>query len=150
MLDSPSISMASYSALEFKKASAAMNDTSNANLMLKPFFWGCISLSTTGSTAAGSPASALPASDFILFSVGVSQTETFEIETFLKRMQLTDERITAFDATGFNWTSQEYVTRSFDERINDLEYYKQTHGHVNVKTYEENCLGQFCANVGYA
>jgi hypothetical protein len=38
-----------------------------------------------------------------------------------KGLKLTDERIAAFDAMGFNWTSQEYVTRSFDKRIDDLE-----------------------------
>ena len=67
-----------------------------------------------------------------------------------KGKQLTNERIAAFDAIGFIWTSQEYVTRSFDERIEDLEEYKQTHGHVNVKAHEDNSLGQFCANVRYA
>jgi hypothetical protein len=40
--------------------------------------------------------------------------------------QRTNERISAFDAIGFNWTSQENVTRSFDKRIDDLEEYKQT------------------------
>jgi hypothetical protein len=67
-----------------------------------------------------------------------------------KGMQLTDERIAAFDAIDFDWTSQEYVTRTFDERIQDLEEYRQTHGHVNVKIHEDNSLGQFCANVRYA
>jgi len=67
-----------------------------------------------------------------------------------KGMQLTDERIAAFDAIDFNWNSQEYVTRSFDERIKDLEEYKMTHGHINVKIHEDNSLGQFCANVRYA
>ena len=32
----------------------------------------------------------------------------------------TDEHIARLDALGFNWTSQEYVTRSFGERIEDL------------------------------
>ncbi len=67
-----------------------------------------------------------------------------------KGMQLTDERIAAFDAIDFDWTSQEYVTRTFDERIQDLEEYRRTHGHVNVKIHEDNSLGQFCANVRYA
>ena len=64
--------------------------------------------------------------------------------------QLTNEDIAAFDAIGFYWTAQEYVTRSFDERIEDLEEYKRTHGHVNVNRNKDNCLGQFCANVRYA
>ena len=37
-----------------------------------------------------------------------------------RRKQLTDEHIARLDAMGFNWTSQEYVTRSFDKRIEDL------------------------------
>jgi hypothetical protein len=64
--------------------------------------------------------------------------------------QLTDERIATFDALGFDWTTQEYVTRSFDERIDDLEKYKQTHGHLNVKIHEDNSLSQFCTNVRYS
>ena len=54
-----------------------------------------------------------------------------------KGVKLTDERISAFDAVGFYWTSQEYVTRSFDERIEDLEEYKQTHIHLNVKKHKQ-------------
>ena len=43
-----------------------------------------------------------------------------------------------------------YVTRSFDERIDDLEEYKQTHGHVNVNRHEDCSLYQFCADVRHA
>jgi hypothetical protein len=64
-------------------------------------------------------------------------------------MQLTNEHIAAFDAIDFDWTSQEYITRSFDERIQDLKEYKRMHGHVNVKIHKDNSLGQFCANVRY-
>jgi len=64
--------------------------------------------------------------------------------------QLTNERIAAFDAMGFNWMSKEYVTRSFDERIGDLEEYKQKHGHVNVKAHEDSSLSQFCADVRHS
>ena len=67
-----------------------------------------------------------------------------------KGMLLTDERTAAFDAIGFIWTSQEYVTRSFDERIEDLEEYKQTHGHLNMKRDEDNSLYQFCAEVRHS
>jgi hypothetical protein len=67
-----------------------------------------------------------------------------------KGFTLTDERIAAFDAINFNWTSKEYVTRSFDERIDDLEEYKQTHGHVNVKQHEDSSLYQFCADVRHS
>jgi hypothetical protein len=67
-----------------------------------------------------------------------------------KGFKLTDERIATFDAMGFNWTSKEYVTRSFDERIDDLEEYKQTHGHVNVKQHEDSSLYQFCVGVRHS
>jgi hypothetical protein len=63
---------------------------------------------------------------------------------------LTNERIAAFDAMGFNWTSQEYVTRSFDDRIEDLKEYKRTHGHLNVKSREDNSLYHFCAGVRHS
>ena len=45
---------------------------------------------------------------------------------------------------------QEYVTRSFDERINDLKEYKQKHGHVNVNTHEDSSLYQFCLDVRHS
>ena len=61
-----------------------------------------------------------------------------------KRKQLTNEQIAAFDALDFVWTTREYVTRSFDERINNLREYKQMHGHVNVKIHEDSSLNQFC------
>ena len=67
-----------------------------------------------------------------------------------KGTKLTDERIAAFDAMGFNWTSQEYVTRSFDERIEDLREYKQKHGHINVKIHEDSSLYQFCAGARHS
>ena len=60
---------------------------------------------------------------------------------------MTNERIAAFDAIGFIWTSQEYVTRSFDERIEEHEEHKQMRGHVNVKIHEDKSLGQFCKDV---
>jgi hypothetical protein len=55
-----------------------------------------------------------------------------------KKKQLTNKHIAAFYAIGFNWTMQEYVTRSFDKRIDDLEEYKQTHGHVNMNRHEDS------------
>ncbi len=51
---------------------------------------------------------------------------------------------------GFNWTSKEYVTRSFDERIEDLVEYERTHGHLNVKRNEDISLYQFCAGVRHS
>jgi hypothetical protein len=57
-----------------------------------------------------------------------------------KGKQLTIEHIARLDALGFNWTTHEYVTRSFDERIEDLKEYKRTHGHFNVKIHEDISL----------
>ena len=73
-----------------------------------------------------------------------------EIRKKSKGKQLTNERIAAFDAIGFIWTSKTHVTRSFDERINDLKEYKQKHGHVNVNTHEDSSLYQFCADVRHS
>ena len=67
-----------------------------------------------------------------------------------KRKQLTNEQIAAFDALDFVWTTQEYVTRSFDERIEDLEKYKRTHGHLNMKRHEDSSLYQFCAGARHS
>ncbi len=41
------------------------------------------------------------------------------------------EHIAAFDANNFDWTSQAYATRSFDERIIDL---RNTHGRTFMST----------------
>jgi flagellar biosynthesis GTPase FlhF len=67
-----------------------------------------------------------------------------------KGKQLTIENIARLDALGFIWTTQEYVTRSFDERIEDLKVYKQTHGHLSVKIHEDNSLFGFCKDVRHS
>ncbi len=67
-----------------------------------------------------------------------------------KGKQLTIEHMARLDALGFNWTTHEYVTRSFDERIEDLKKYKRTHGHFNVKIHEDSSLYKFCADVRYS
>ncbi len=67
-----------------------------------------------------------------------------------KGVKLTNERIAAFDAIGFIWTSQEYVTRSFDKWIEVLEKYKQRHGHLSMKRHEDNSLYQFCLDVRHS
>ena len=66
-----------------------------------------------------------------------------------KGMQLTEERIASLDSVGFDWETQEYVTRTFDQRLEDLQDYKSKHGHCNVRIAEDQSLGQFCANVRY-
>ena len=67
-----------------------------------------------------------------------------------KGVKLTDDRIAAFDALGFIWTSKTYITRSFNEWIEDLKEYKRTFGHVNVRRNEDNSLYQFCAEVRHS
>jgi hypothetical protein len=67
-----------------------------------------------------------------------------------KSKQLTNEQIAAFNALDFDWTTQENVTRSFDERINDLKEYKQKHGHVNMKRLEDISLYQFCLGIRHS
>jgi DNA repair exonuclease SbcCD ATPase subunit len=67
-----------------------------------------------------------------------------------KSKQLTNEQIAAFDALDFDWTTRECVTRSFDERIDDLEKYKRTHGHISVKIHEDSSLYDFIASVRYS
>ena len=63
-------------------------------------------------------------------------------KNLIKRMSLTDEPIATLHAIDFSWTSQQYIMRSFYERIQDLEEYKRTHGHIiNVKRHENNSLG---------
>ncbi len=45
---------------------------------------------------------------------------------------------------------EKYVTRLFEERIKDLEEYKRTHGHLNLKIQEDRSLYQFCAGVRHS
>ena len=35
--------------------------------------------------------------------------------------------------------------KTFDDRMEDLRLFKETHGHVNVSISEDNSLAQFCA-----
>jgi hypothetical protein len=37
-----------------------------------------------------------------------------------------------------------------DERIDDLDEYKQKHGHLSVKKHEDNNLHHFCADVRHS
>ena len=67
-----------------------------------------------------------------------------------KSKKLTIENIARLDALGFNWMLKEYVMRSFDERIEDLEKYKRTHGHLSLKKHEDSSLYQFCADVRHS
>ena len=62
-------------------------------------------------------------------------------------IKLTEYQISQLDSIGFNWTSMEYVTKTFDQRSADLEAYKQINGHVNVRAIDNNrrvCFFFFC------
>ena len=59
------------------------------------------------------------------------------------RVALTDDRIASLDALGFNWTVRTRE-QSFAQRIDDLQAYKEKHGHVNVKKSDDKSLCKFC------
>ena len=40
--------------------------------------------------------------------------------------------------------------KTFDDRMEDLKRYKETHGHANVSIPEDKPLAQFCATTRYA
>ena len=65
-------------------------------------------------------------------------------------IKLTEYQISELDSIGFNWTSKEYVTKTFDQRIEALEEYKRINGHVNVRAVENNrrvCFFCCCVTV---
>ena len=51
-------------------------------------------------------------------------------------MKLIDKKIVALQET-----------RSFDQRIQDLQEYKRTYGHIEVKRSENDSLAQFCCQI---
>ena len=57
---------------------------------------------------------------------------------------VTEIRITSLDALGFEWNSG---TKSFEQRIVDLQAFKEKHGHVNVKRSEDKSLYNVCNNI---
>jgi hypothetical protein len=66
--------------------------------------------------------------------------------------KLTDDRIAALDAIGFNWnpgTSSTAATKDdkFFARVDKLKAYKDKHGHLNVRKKEDKSLYDFCYNV---
>ncbi|GFH58514.1 hypothetical protein CTEN210_14990 [Chaetoceros tenuissimus] len=59
--------------------------------------------------------------------------------------KLTDERIAKLEEIGFQWK----VLATFEERLAELQRFKNKHGHCNVpKRYEENkSLGYWCSTI---
>ena len=57
-------------------------------------------------------------------------------------MLINEERIASLDALGFDWSTSS--DKSFDQRIVDLQAYKEKNRHVNVKMSEDKSLYDFC------
>ena len=60
-------------------------------------------------------------------------------------MKMTDDRIAQLSELGFAWDKSKYVTKSFDEKIQDLKKYKAEYGSCNVEKKHDSKLYQFCA-----
>ena len=64
---------------------------------------------------------------------------------------LTDDRIASLDAVGFDWTVREYAAKkSFEQRLSDLQAYKEKHGHIYMKKSDDKSLYAFCCDIRYA
>ena len=47
-------------------------------------------------------------------------------------------------------TKKRPVSKSFSQRMDDLQAYKEKHGHINVKEKEDKSLNKFCQHMRYA
>jgi len=63
---------------------------------------------------------------------------------------ITEERIKALDEVGFYWGSVTTTVKSFEQRMEQLKTYKETHGHVNVKVADDKNLNNFCTHMRIA
>jgi hypothetical protein len=63
------------------------------------------------------------------------------------KSKLTDDRIAALDAIGFDWQLNKNRAGPFFSRVNELEAYKKKHGHLNVRSKEDLSLYNFCWEV---
>ena len=59
-----------------------------------------------------------------------------------------NDRIASLDALGFEWAV--LPTKLFKQRVEDLQAYKEKHGHVNVKNSEDKSLCGFCRQIRHA
>ena len=66
--------------------------------------------------------------------------------------KLTDVRIAALDAIGFDWEvgASSTVYKDFFSRVDELKVYKKKHGHLNVRPKDDKSLYNFCGHVRQA
>jgi len=66
--------------------------------------------------------------------------------------KLTDVRIAALDAIGFDWEvgASSTVYKDFFSRVDELKAYKEKHGHLNVRPKDDKSLYNFCGHVRQA
>lgn len=74
--------------------------------------------------------------------IGYNQVQKGEIQT--SGSKLTMERVKALEEIGFDFLHQ---SNAFEQRLMELEKFKEIHGHCNVPTGRANNLGNWCKNV---
>jgi len=60
---------------------------------------------------------------------------------------LSEEKIQALDNLGFDWDPLKDKITSFEERIVQLNAFKEKYGHVRVTKTDDKSLGEFCNNI---
>ncbi|KAL9187184.1 hypothetical protein ACHAXT_010904 [Thalassiosira profunda] len=65
---------------------------------------------------------------------------------------LTEDRIASLDALGFDWGLQQQMRarKTFKDRAEELQAYREKNGHINVKEGEDKSLYGFCRDMRYA
>ena len=85
---------------------------------------------------------------FYVFCSNVRQARRAIISGKRTSNKLTEDRIAALDAIGFDWKLEaRQEVKSFLVRVDELRAYKEKHGHLNVREKEDQSLYGFCSNV---
>jgi len=63
-----------------------------------------------------------------------------------RTMTINEDRIKALDDLGFEWEDIT-KTKSFEERLEDLNAFKEKHGNVRVTKRQDKSLGAFCRDM---
>jgi len=91
--------------------------------------------------------------------VHVKATDDKNLYSFVKKtrsarrnkMTLAEEKINALDELGFEWRPLEAKSQakqvSFEDCVEQLKEFKETHGHVHVKNADDKNLSQFCQDI---